>query len=42
MKTVIITGASGNLGSAVTVIAAAILIITGVKLSSEKRKKREI
>jgi len=36
------TGVADNLGSAVTVIAAAILIITGVKLSSEKRKNREI
>ncbi|MFS8130978.1 MAG: hypothetical protein ACMG57_03290 [Candidatus Dojkabacteria bacterium] len=36
------TGVADDLGTALTVLAAAILIITGIKLSSEKKKKGEI
>lgn len=40
--TIPITGVADDIGSLVTVIGAAILIITGIKLNSEKRKNKEI
>lgn len=42
VTTIPVTGVADDIGSAITVIVAGVLILTGLKLSAEKRKKNEI